>query len=229
MMFGLPAACLAMYHCVPKARRKAIGGLFLGAALTSFITGITEPIEFMFLFVAPWLYVFHAFLDGVSFYIADILNISIGNTFSGGFIDFLLFGILQGNENTNWFNVIWVGVCWAALYYFSFRFLITQFNVMTPGRAEEQEESVEQQTSSLTENAHEIIRALGSAENIENVDACITRLRVAVKDVKLVDKPRLKALGAVEVLEVGGGVQAVYGAKAVLYKSEINQILGKED
>ena len=229
MMFGLPAACLAMYHCVPKARRKAIGGLFLGAALTSFITGITEPIEFMFLFVAPWLYVFHAFLDGVSFYIADILNISIGNTFSGGFIDFLLFGILQGNENTNWFTVIWVGVCWAALYYFSFRFLITQFNVMTPGRAEEQEDSVEQQTSSLTENAHEIINALGSAENIENVDACITRLRVAVKDVKLVDKPRLKALGAVEVLEVGGGVQAVYGAKAVLYKSEINQILGKED
>jgi pts system maltose-and glucose-specific eiicb component len=100
---------------------------------------------------------------------------------------------------------------------------------MTPGRAEEQEDSVEQQTSFLTENAHEIINALGSAENIENVDACITRLRVAVKDVKLVDKPRLKALGAVEVLEVGGGVQAVYGAKAVLYKSEINQILGKED
>ena len=98
MMFGLPAACLAMYHCVPKKRRAQIGGLFLGAALTSFITGITEPIEFMFLFVAPWLYVFHAFLDGVSFFIADYLNISIGNTFSGGFIDFLLFGILQGDE-----------------------------------------------------------------------------------------------------------------------------------
>ena len=134
MMFGLPAACLAMYHCVPKARRKAIGGLFLGAALTSFITGITEPIEFMFLFVAPWLYVFHAFLDGVSFYIADILNISIGNTFSGGFIDFLLFGILQGNENTNWILVIVVGIFWAALYYFSFRILITKFNVMDTGQ-----------------------------------------------------------------------------------------------
>ncbi|MWQ13361.1 PTS glucose transporter subunit IIB [Glaesserella parasuis] len=229
MMFGLPAACLAMYHCVPKARRGLIGGLFLGAALTSFITGITEPIEFMFLFVAPWLYVFHAFLDGVSFFIADFLNISIGNTFSGGFIDFLLFGILQGNENTNWILVVVVGVFWAMLYYFSFRFLITKFDVMTPGRAEEQEEVVESTNSSLTENAHHIIEALGKAENIEHVDACITRLRVNVKDVKTVDKARLKALGAIDVLEVGGGIQAIFGAKAVLYKSEVNQILGKED
>ncbi|OOF47806.1 PTS transporter subunit EIIC [Rodentibacter trehalosifermentans] len=229
MMFGLPAACLAMYHCVPKARRAKIGGLFLGAALTSFITGITEPIEFMFLFVAPWLYVFHAFLDGVSFYIADLLNISIGNTFSGGFIDFLLFGILQGNENTHWIRAVLVGIPWALLYYFSFRFLITRFDVMTPGRAEEVEESVERQNTSLNENAHHIILGLGGAENIENVDACITRLRVSVKDVKLVDKARLKSLGAIDVLEVGGGIQAIFGAKAVLYKSEVNQILGKED
>ena len=229
MMFGLPAACLAMYHCVPKERRSKYKGLFLSVALTSFITGITEPIEFMFLFVNPILYVIHSFFDGVSFFIADILNISIGNTFSGGFIDFLLFGILQGNANTNWIDVVIVGVFWAALYYFSFRFLITKFNVMTPGRGEEQEEVIEQQTSSLTENAHEIIKALGNAENIENVDACITRLRVAVKDVKLVNKARLKALGAIDVLEVGGGIQAVYGAKAVLYKSEVNQILGRED
>ena len=229
MMFGLPAACLAMYHCVPKERRGKYKGLFLSVALTSFITGITEPIEFMFLFVNPILYVIHSFFDGVSFFIADILNISIGNTFSGGFIDFLLFGILQGNANTNWIDVVIVGVFWAALYYFSFRFLITKFNVMTPGRGEEQEEVIEQQTSSLTENAHEIIKALGNAENIENVDACITRLRVAVKDVKLVNKARLKALGAIDVLEVGGGIQAVYGAKAVLYKSEVNQILGRED
>ncbi len=229
MMFGLPAACLAMYHCVPKKRRAKLGGLFLGAALTSFITGITEPIEFMFLFVAPWLYVFHAFLDGVSFYIADLLNISIGNTFSGGFIDFLLFGILQGNENTHWVRAVIVGFGWALLYYFSFRFFITQFNVMTPGRAEEPEETGEQQTSSLTENSHKIIEYLGGADNIENVDACITRLRVAVKNVSTVNKAQLKALGAIEVLEVGGGVQAIFGAKAVLYKSEINQILGKED
>ena len=120
-----------------------LAALFLGAALTSFITGITEPIEFMFLFVAPWLYVFHAFLDGVSFFIADYLNISIGNTFSGGFIDFLLFGILQGDENTHWLRVIFVGIPWALLYYFSFVFLIRIFNVMTPGRGEETEENVE--------------------------------------------------------------------------------------
>lgn len=230
MMFGLPAACLAMYHAVSKEKRKTVGGLFLGAALTSFITGITEPIEFMFLFVAPWLYVLHAFLDGVSFFIADFLNISIGNTFSGGFIDFLLFGILQGNENTHWVRAIMVGLPWAILYYFSFLFLIRKFNVMTPGRADESaEDLVEQKTTSLTENAHLIIGALGSKDNLENVDACITRLRVSVKSVEKVNKMKLKSLGAIDVLEVGGGVQAVFGAKAILYKSEINQILGKED
>ncbi|MDP8034084.1 PTS transporter subunit EIIC [Pasteurella atlantica] len=229
MMFGLPAACLAMYHAIPKQKRNLIGGLFLGAALTSFITGITEPIEFMFLFVAPWLYVFHAFLDGVSFYIADFLNISIGNTFSGGFIDFFLFGILQGNAKTNWITVVMVGLPWAALYYFSFLFLIRKFNVMTPGRGDDQEEIIEQKETSLTENAHKIIEALGKAENIENVDACITRLRVSVKDVNAVNKAVLKSLGAIEVLEVGGGIQAIFGAKAVLYKSEVNQILGRED
>ncbi|MBF0785319.1 PTS glucose transporter subunit IIB [Muribacter muris] len=229
MMFGLPAACLAMYHCALKSQRAKVGGLFLGAALTSFITGITEPIEFMFLFVAPWLYVFHAVLDGVSFYLADLFNITIGNTFSGGFIDFLLFGILQGNDNTNWVRVIIIGLPWALLYYFSFRFLIQKFNVMTPGRAAEQEDAQTQAVTSLTENAKAIIVALGNAENIENVDACITRLRVAVKSVKPVDKAALKALGAIDVLEVGGGIQAIFGAKAVLYKSEINQILGRED
>ncbi|MGR6981042.1 PTS transporter subunit EIIC [Testudinibacter sp. P27/CKL/0425] len=232
MMFGLPAACLAMYHCVPKAKRKLFGGLFLGVALTSFLTGITEPIEFMFLFVAPWLYVIHAFFDGVSFYIADILNISIGNTFSGGFIDFLLFGILQGDAKTNWIRVVLVGLPWAALYYFTFRFLITKFNVMTPGRdddSQNDEQSAVASNSSLHENAVKIITALGEKENIEHVDACITRLRVALKDNKKVDKAALKKIGAIDVLEVGGGVQAIFGAKAVLYKSEVNQILGLED
>lgn len=229
MMFGLPAACLAMYHTVPATRRKKIGGLFLGAALTSFITGITEPIEFMFLFVAPWLYVFHAFLDGVSFFIADLLNISIGNTFSGGFIDFLLFGILQGDQNTHWLRAVMVGIPWALLYYFSFLFLIRKFNVMTPGRSEETSEQETTQNTSLTETAHQIIASLGGAENIENVDACITRLRVAVKEIEKVKKMELKALGAIDVLEVGQGVQAIFGAKAVLYKSEINQILGVQD
>lgn len=230
MMFGLPAACLAMYHAVPKAKRKLFGGLFLGAALTSFITGITEPIEFMFLFVNPFLYVFHAFLDGVSFFVADILNISIGNTFSGGIIDFTLFGILQGNARTNWLLVLPVGAIWAGLYYFSFKFLITKFNIMTPGRGEEEAEEVKVTTkSSLKDESIAVIKALGGKENIEDVDACITRLRVSVRTVDKVDKDALRKIGATDVLEVGGGVQAIYGAKAILYKNTIEDILGIEE
>lgn len=230
MMFGLPAACLAMYHAVPKAKRKMFGGLFLGAALTSFVTGITEPIEFMFLFVNPFLYVFHAFLDGVSFFVADILNISIGNTFSGGIIDFTLFGILQGNARTNWMLVLPIGAIWAAIYYFSFKFLITKFNIMTPGRGEEEaEEAAVTTKSSLRDDSIAVIRALGGKENIEDVDACITRLRVSVRSVAAVDKDALRKIGATDVLEVGGGVQAIYGAKAILYKNTIEDILGIEE
>lgn len=232
MMFGLPAAALAMYHCVPKDRRGKYKGLFLGVALTSFITGITEPLEFMFLFVAPWLYVIHAFFDGVSFFIADILNISIGNTFSGGIIDFTLFGILPGNGKTNWLLEIPFGLIWACLYYFSFRFLIMKFNVITPGRGDEEEETTEAAIttkSSLRDEAEVIITALGGGENIEDVDACITRLRVSVKDVAKVDKNTLKKIGATDVLEVAGGVQAIYGAKAILYKNNIIDILGLDD
>ena len=233
MMFGLPAACLAMYHCVPKDRRKKYAGLFLGVALTSFITGITEPIEFMFLFVSPVLYVVHAFLDGVSFFIADILNISIGNTFSGGVIDFTLFGVLQGNDKTNWLLQIPFGLIWSGLYYVVFRWFITQFNVATPGRIEDSLEAddkpVVETRDSLKQDSVRIIEALGGAENIEDVDACITRLRVAVKEVDKVNKATLKDIGAVDVLEVKGGIQAIYGAKAILYKNNINEILGVDD
>jgi len=231
MMFGLPAASLAMYHCVPKERRGDYKGLFLGVALTSFITGITEPLEYMFLFVAPWLYVFHAFLDGVSFFIADVLNISIGNTFSGGCIDFTLFGILPGNGKTNWLLQIPFGAIWACLYYFSFRFLIMKFNVMTPGRGDEEVAAPTSvaSKSSLREESEAVIDALGGAGNIEEVDACITRLRVSVRDVAKVDRATLKKIGATEVLEVAGGVQAIFGAKAILYKNNICDILGLDD
>lgn len=232
MMFGLPAAALAMYHCVKKEKRKLFAGIFFSVALTSFLTGITEPLEYMFLFVSPVLYVVHAFLDGVSFFIADILNISIGNTFSGGFIDFTLFGILQGNAKTNWLIEIPFGLIWAALYYFVFKFAILKFNIMTPGRADDDEDvpvATAQQQSSLHEEALEILAALGGEENLEDVDACVTRLRVSVKDVNKVDKEKLKAMGATAVLEIKGGIQAIYGAKAILYKNAINDILGIED
>lgn len=232
MMFGLPGACLAMYNCVTNPDKKKYKGIFLGVALTSFLTGITEPCEFMFLFVCPPLYVIHSLLDGVSFFVADILNISIGNTFSGGIIDFLLFGVLQGNSKTNWLLLIPVGVVWFFLYYVIFRFVITKFNVATPGRGDDMDESGEVKVESkatLHQDALRILEALGGRENIEDVDACITRLRVSVKDSEKVDKEVLKQVGAAAVLDVKGGIQAIYGAKAILYKNEINGILGVDD
>lgn len=229
MMFGLPAAAYAMYRCLPKKNRQKDGGLYLSGGLTSFLTGITEPIEYTFLFVAPWLYVVHAFLDGLSFYFADILNIRIGNSFSGGFIDFLLFGILQGNDKTNWFKVILFGLVWAVVYYVVFTFCIKRFKVPIPGLLVEETSATTEakQGGSLHEEALTILNALGGPENIETVAACATRLRVAVKDKAKVDQKTLKDLGAVAVLEVGGGIQAVYGGKADLYSQELNQILGK--
>jgi len=223
MMFGLPGASLAMYHSVAKNRRKLVAGLFLGAALTSFITGITEPIEFMFLFVAPWLYVIHAFFDGLSFFVADLLNITIGNTFSGGLIDFLLFGVLQGNEKTNWVKVILVGLIWLSLYYVTFTFLIAKFKVPTPGR--ERKDVELEFILAKDEVAIETLKALGGKENIEEIDACITRLRVAVKEVVKVDQEGLKSLGATAVLEVKGGVQAIFGAKADILKQKIQEMM----
>lgn len=226
MMFGLPAACLAMYHSALPEKKKVVGGLLLSAAITSFITGITEPIEYMFLFVAPWLYAVHAFFDGLSFLIADLLNISIGNTFSGGLIDFTLFGVLQGNASTNWIYVMIVGPMWSALYYFSFRFLIKAFDVATPGReAGEEVKVVTKET--LKETSEGVLIALGGRENIDELDACITRLRVSVKDVSKVDKEKIKALGATGVLEVQGGVQAIFGAMADPIKQRINDIIGR--
>ena len=232
MMFGLPGACLAMYHAVPKDKAKKFAGLFFAVALTSFITGITEPIEFMFLFVSPILYVIHSLLDGLSFLIADVLRISIGNTFSGGVIDFTLFGILQGNAKTNWLYVLPIGAIWFALYYFIFKFFIIKFNVPTPGRGEDDmgmETTKVTTKDSLRTDSELIIGYLGGAENINTVDACITRLRVSLKDSKLVDRDALKKLGAVDVLIVGDGIQAIFGAKAILYKNHIEEILGIED
>ncbi|MGX6961716.1 PTS transporter subunit EIIC [Vagococcus xieshaowenii] len=232
MMFGLPAACLAMYHAIPKQNRKENGGLYFSSALTSFLTGITEPIEYMFLFAAPWLYVIHAFLDGLSFMFADMLSIRIGNSFSGGLIDFLLFGALQGQDKTHWLYVIPLGLVWAAIYYFVFLFCIKKFKVAVPGM--ENEEDLTDDVAPLKANAslHEeslaIIDYLGSSANIESVEACATRLRVAVKDSDVVNKTAIKKLGATAVLDVKGGIQAVFGGKADLYSQEINQILGSD-
>ncbi|HEM3634200.1 TPA: PTS transporter subunit EIIC [Streptococcus suis] len=233
MIFGLPASCLAMYHAIPKENRKKVGSFYSSSALTSLLTGITEPIEFSFLFVAPWLYVVHAFLDGLSFLVADLLQIRIGNSFSGGLIDYLIFGVFQGNDKTNWIYVIPVGLLWVAVYYLVFKFLVTKFHVLVPGMESSDQashsEKVLSNGSSLRDNAIAIIDALGGADNIENVTACATRLRVSLRNSGLVDKGVIQSIGATAVLDVKGGIQAIFGGKAILYSQEINQILGLEE
>ena len=222
MMFGLVGACLAMYQSARPENRKRVGGLLLSAALTSFLTGITEPIEFSFLFVAPALYVVHALFDGLAFMIAHILHITIGQTFSGGFIDFMLFGVLQGEAKTHWMYVPLAGVPWFFLYYFTFRFLIVRFNFKTPGReAETSPEAV----MTGTERSQQVLAALGGKENIVELDCCATRLRVTVKQSRLLDESGLKASGARAVIVRGNGVQVIYGPHVTIIKNEVEELL----
>lgn len=221
MMFGLCGAALAIYHTAKPERKKVVGGLMLSAALTSFLTGITEPLEFSFLFVAPMLYVIHAVLDGLAFMMADIFNITVGQTFSGGFIDYLLFGVLQGNEKTNFLWVIPIGIVWFVLYYVIFRYLITKFNFKTPGR---EDEGVTE-TVEATDCAKTIIQALGGKENIDVVDCCATRLRVTLNSDKAVDKTMLTSTEARGVIQKGNGVQVIYGPHVTTIKNEIEELL----
>lgn len=232
MMFGLPGAALAMYFCLPKANRKKDGGLYLSGGLTSFLTGITEPLEYSFLFVAPWLYLIHSFLDGCSFYLADIMNIRIGNSFSGGLIDYLLFGVLQGKDKTNWPNVLLIGVIWFFLYFAVFTFCIKKFHVNIPGMQDDSDNEetvvnndVAQTGDKLYDESTQIIAALGGASNIKTISACATRLRIALNDNSQVNEKVFKQLGSPGVLKVAGGVQAIFGGKADLYSQEINDIL----
>lgn len=222
MMFGLPAAALAIYHEARPEKKVFVGGLMASAGLTSFLTGITEPIEFSFLFVAPILFGIHAIFAGLSFMTMHLLNVKIGMTFSGGLIDYILFGLI--NPQTNAWLVIPVGLVFAVVYYFGFRFAIRKFNLKTPGRELEEEESgaVTGQTSDLPYN---ILEAMGGQENISHLDACITRLRVSVKDIKNVDKDRLKKLGAAGVLEVGNNIQAIFGPRSETIKGQMQDII----
>lgn len=222
MMFGLPAAALAIYHCARPERKKVVGGIMGSAALTSFLTGITEPLEFAFLFVAPVLFGIHAVFAGLSFMIMHILDVKIGMTFSGGLIDFLLFGVMPGR--TEWFWVIIVGLFFAVIYYFGFRFAITKFNLMTPGR--EDEEADEDGDSAVAgELPYEILQAMGGQQNITHLDACITRLRVSVEDKSAVDKNKLKKLGASGVMEVGNNIQAIFGPVSDNLRGQMQDII----
>lgn len=245
MMFGLPGAALAMYQCARKDKRKAAGGLLFGAALTAFLTGITEPLEFTFLFVAPLLYIVHCILAGLSFMLMHIFNVAVGMTFSGGFIDLLLFGILPGNGKTNWIYIVIVGIVYFVLYYFLFGLMIRKFNYKTPGREDDGEETKlytrkdynaakgkgesGTETSGGSSRAANILAALGGKGNLTDVDCCATRLRITVKDPEKVDDAGLKATGASGVIKKGGGVQVIYGPRVTVIKSELEDYLGHID
>jgi glucose-specific phosphotransferase system IIBC component len=222
MMFGLPAAALAMYHEAKSEKKVLAAGILASAALTSFLTGITEPIEFAFLFVAPVLFGIHCIFAGLSFMTMQLFNVKIGMTFSGGLIDYLLFGAMP--NRTAWWLVIPVGLVFSVIYYFGFRFAIRKWNLATPGR---EDDEIEASTSNAQggDLAVGILAALGGRENIDTLDACITRLRVKVKDIKNVDKAELKRLGAAGVLEVGNNVQAIFGPKSDQLKSQIKDVM----
>lgn len=229
MMFGLPAAALAIYHEARPEKRKLVAGLMLSAGLTSFLTGITEPLEFAFLFVAPMLFAIHAVFAGLSFMVMHLLNVKIGMTFSGGLIDYLLFGVLQ-NRTAYWL-VIPVGLCFAVIYYFGFRFAIRKFNLKTPGREDASAESntADDNAGSVDELPLGILTALGGKENIASLDACITRLRVQVNSASNVDKEQLKKLGAAGVLEVGNSIQAIFGTRSETIKHQIHELMKNEE
>ncbi|MEL0537642.1 glucose-specific PTS transporter subunit IIBC [Staphylococcus debuckii] len=220
MMFGLPAAALAIYQTAKKENKKVVAGLMLSGALTSFLTGITEPLEFSFLFVAPLLFFIHAVLDGLSFLILYLLDLHLGYTFSGGFIDFFLLGILP--NKTHWWMVIPVGLVYAVIYYVIFRFLIVKFNFKTPGR---EDKEVKSSNVAASELPFKVLDAMGGKENIKHLDACITRLRVEVNDKAKVDVEELKGLGASGVLEVGNNMQAIFGPKSDQIKHDMQQIM----
>lgn len=241
MIFGLPGAAFAMYRTARPEKRKAVGGLLMSAALTSMLTGITEPLEFTFLFVAFPLYAIHCIFAGAAYMLMHIFNVGVGMTFSGGFIDMFLFGILQGNAKTNWIWIVIVGIGYFILYYFLFTYLIKRFNFLTPGREENTEEvklytradvnakKGQGATATMNEPFDEmsaaIVYGLGGAANIADVDSCATRLRTTVIDGSLVDEGILKSTGAAGVVHKGRGVQIIYGPRVSVIKSNLEEFI----
>ena len=239
MMFGLPGAALAMYQCAKPEKKKVAGGLLLSAALTAFLTGITEPLEFTFIFVALPMYAVHCVLAGLSFMLMHILNVGVGMTFSGGLIDLVLFGVMQGNAKTHWVWVVVVGAVYFVLYYIIFRFMISKFDYKTPGRDDAEEVKLYTRADVNARSAASgstaptgddsvsalIVEGLGGTNNLSDVDCCATRLRCTVKDVALVKQDVLKASGASGVICKGDGVQVVYGPKVAVIKAKLEDYL----
>lgn len=248
MIFGLPGAALAMYRCAKPEKKKAAGGLLLSAALACMFTGITEPIEFSFLFVAPMLFAVQVILAGSAYMVAHILNIAVGLTFSGGLLDLMIFGVLQGNAKTSWLRIIPAGIVYFLLYYFLFSFLIKKFDLKTPGREDDDEETKlytkadvnarrteakEGESCSQAENSKDsrsaaIAMGMGGRNNITSVDCCATRLRCSITDSSLVDEKLLKSTGAVGVIVKGQGIQIIYGPQVTVIKSELEAYLAEK-
>lgn len=243
MIFGLPAAAYAMYKAARPEKKKIVGGLLLSAALTSLLTGITEPLEFTFLFVAPVMYAVHCVLAGLSYMLMHIFNVGVGMTFSGGVIDLTLFGILQGNAKTNWIWIVVVGLFYAVIYYFIFYFMITKLNLKTPGREADNEETklytrkdvnARKGGSSLSDSSFDrvsalILRGLGGKENISDIDCCATRLRITVENSDIVNDNMLKESGASGVIHKGNGIQVIYGPQVSVVKSNFEDFLESDD
>lgn len=239
MIFGLPGAALAMYKTAKDDKKKEVGGLLLSAALTSMLTGITEPLEFTFLFVAPILYGIHCVFAGLAYMLMHICNVGVGMTFSGGLIDMTLFGIMQGNAKTNWIWIVIVGVAYFVVYYFLFSLLIRKMDLKTPGRGEEDEEvklyrrsdveakkNGEHSGASVDDSvSQDICNGLGGKKNISDVDCCATRLRCTVFKPELVNDTLLKSTGASGVVHKGNGVQIIYGPKVTVIKSNLEDYL----
>ncbi|MFR0879983.1 MAG: glucose PTS transporter subunit IIA [Oscillospiraceae bacterium] len=241
MIFGLPAAAFAMYRCARPEKKKVVGGLLISAALTSMLTGITEPLEFTFLFVASAMYAVHCVLAGLSYMLMHIFNVGVGMTFSGGIIDLTLFGILQGNKKTNWIWVVIIGLIYAVVYYFVFSFMIKKFNLKTPGREADDEETklytrkdvdarkaggeTSKQSGSVDITSALILKGLGGKGNISDVDCCATRLRITVIDPSKVDDASLKQSGASGVIHKGNGIQVVYGPQVSVVKSHLEDFM----
>lgn len=232
MIFGLPGAALAMYQCADFKNKKACGGLLLSAALTSMFTGITEPIEFSFIFVAPILFGVQVLLAGSAYMVAHILNITVGLTFSGGLIDFIMFGVLQGQSKTNWMMIIPVGIVYFLLYYIIFKYLIIKYNLKTLGRDGYQEITVfKNSEKSKDENnpvdlqSVYVIKGLGGRSNFKELDCCVTRLRATILDMNKIDEGLLKQSGAAGVVCSGEVIQVIYGPRASIIKAKLEEYL----
>ena len=239
MIFGLPGAALAMYKTAKPEKRKEVGGLLLSAALTSMLTGITEPLEFTFLFVAPLLYGIHCVFAGLAYMLMHVFGVGVGMTFSGGLIDMFLFGILQGNAKTNWIWIVIVGIGYSVVYYFLFGFLIRKLDLKTPGRDDSEEVKLYRRSdvearkngagnetaSGVDELSQTICQGLGGKKNISDVDCCATRLRCTVCKAELVSDALLKSTGASGVVHKGNGVQIIYGPRVTVIKSNLEDYL----